>query len=252
MESIGMVILAIKGFPRDNTKVDIIFRTRYRKIKGIKESIPYGIWIEITGPSTSLKNAIRTFTNAARALAIFVSFCANAPIEDLQPELAFDNTPKLDEREFFQQFLLNEGLRPFMGRLVVIDSTGVGLGIMDMFIKENLYPVGITITGGSEVNRDGDNYKVPKRDLVTCLQILFQTERLKIARELKYVDTLVQELGNFRVKITTKGNDTYEAWREGQHDDLVLSVALACWYGENNQPNFMIVEEPLEEGVFEF
>ncbi len=23
-----------------------------------------------------------------------------------------------------------------------------------------------------------------------------------------------------------------EAWREGDHDDLVLSVALACWAGE--------------------
>jgi len=134
---------------------------------------------------------------------------------------------------------------------LVIDSTGVGLGIMDMFIKENLYPVGITITGGTEINRDGDNYKVPKRDLVTCLQILFQTQRLKIAKGLRYVDTLVQELGNFKVKITTKGNDTYEAWREGQHDDLVLSVALASWYGENMQPSYMIVEEPLVEGVFE-
>jgi len=78
-----------------------------------------------------------------------------------------------------------------------------------------------------------------------------KTERLKITKGLRYVDTLIQELGNFRVKITTKDNDTYESWREGQHDDLVLSVALASWYGENMQPNFMIVEEPLEEGVFE-
>jgi len=110
----------------------------------------------------------------------------------------------------------------------------------------------LQLQGGSEVNYDGYNYKVPKRDLVTCLQILFQTERLKIAKGLQYVDALIQELGNFRVKITTKGNDTYEAWREGQHDDLVLSVAMACWYGENIQPSYMIVEEPLVEGVFEF
>jgi len=135
---------------------------------------------------------------------------------------------------------------------LVIDSTGVGLGIMDMFIKQYLYPVGITITGGSEVNHDGTNYKVPKRDLVTCLQILFQTERLKIAKGLRYVDTLIQELGNFRVKITTKGNDTYEAWREGQHDDLVLSVAMACWYGENMPISFYVEYEPEVEGVFEF
>lgn len=135
---------------------------------------------------------------------------------------------------------------------LVVDSTGVGLGIMDMFEREILHPIGISITGGSEVNSDGYYYKVPKRDLVTCLQILFQTERLKIAKALSYVDILIQELVNFRVKITTKGNDTYEAWREGQHDDLVLSTALACWYGENMPVSFYEEYEPEVEGIFEF
>jgi len=149
-------------------------------------------------------------------------------------------------KEYLKSFHVDDSV------YLVVDATGVGLGIMDMFVKEGLYPVGITITGGNEVSRDSDNYKVPKRNLVTCLQILFQTERLKIAKDLRHVGTLIQELSNFKVKITTKGNDTYEAWREGQHDDLVLSVALACWYGENFQPSFIIVEEPLEEGLFEF
>ena len=27
-------------------------------------------------------------------------------------------------------------------------------------------------------------------------------------------------------------HDTYGAWREGVHDDLVLATALACWYAE--------------------
>lgn len=25
---------------------------------------------------------------------------------------------------------------------------------------------------------------------------------------------------------------SYAAWREQEHDDLVLAVALACWWGE--------------------
>ena len=33
------------------------------------------------------------------------------------------------------------------------------------------------------------------------------------------------------MKITAAANDTYNA-REGQHDDLVLALALACWAGE--------------------
>jgi hypothetical protein len=38
---------------------------------------------------------------------------------------------------------------------------------------------------------------------------------------------------NFKAKITASANETFEAWREGQHDDLVLAVALAVWGGEN-------------------
>jgi len=44
--------------------------------------------------------------------------------------------------------------------------------------------------------------------------------------------TLVQELLAFQVKLTPQGHDTYGTWREGNHDDLVLAVALTCWYGE--------------------
>jgi hypothetical protein len=41
-----------------------------------------------------------------------------------------------------------------------------------------------------------------------------------------------KELLAFRVKIIVTPHDTYEPWRERAHDDLVLAVALACWYGE--------------------
>jgi len=38
---------------------------------------------------------------------------------------------------------------------------------------------------------------------------------------------------NFRAKIDpATAHDSYSAWREQDHDDLVLSVALACWWGE--------------------
>ena len=63
--------------------------------------------------------------------------------------------------------------------------------------------------------------------------VLLQNGQLKIAQALKLRETLVRELLNFRVKINVStAHDSYEAWREGDHDDLVLSVALACWAGE--------------------
>ena len=48
---------------------------------------------------------------------------------------------------------------------------------------------------------------------------------------------MLQELLNFKIKVNiATGNDSYEAWRENIHDDLVLCVALACWFGEQYPP----------------
>ena len=42
---------------------------------------------------------------------------------------------------------------------------------------------------------------------------------------------LKEELLNFRRKINLKtAHDSYEHWRESDHDDLVLATALACWW----------------------
>jgi hypothetical protein len=57
------------------------------------------------------------------------------------------------------------------------------------------------------------------------------TRRLQIAASLPLADTLVHELLNFRVTIDPKtAHDSYNAWRESDHDDLVLSEAMGCWY----------------------
>ncbi len=119
---------------------------------------------------------------------------------------------------------------------LVIDKTGVGTAVVDMFDAAGMRPYAVTITGGDEVIRDGRHTKVPKRELVGNLVMLFQSERLKIADGLAEGPVLVNELVNFKVKVNlATGHDSYEAWRESVHDDLVLAVALACWHGESHR-----------------
>jgi hypothetical protein len=126
---------------------------------------------------------------------------------------------------------------------VVVDATGVGLPVTEMLWarleKElegtdiNVDRLNVTITGGDSVTRGTGGVRVPKRDLVSASLVLMQNGQLKIAEGLRLRETLVKELLNFRVKINiSTAHDFYEAWREGDHDDLVLSVALACWAGE--------------------
>lgn len=122
--------------------------------------------------------------------------------------------------------------------VLVLDVTGVGRAVFDSFVQEKLSPIGISIHGGNTVTKDGSIYNVPKRDLAGVLQVLYQNGRIKVSSKLKDAPTLNNELLNFKVKINiSTGHDSYEAWRESIHDDLVLSVACASWVGEKSLGN---------------
>jgi hypothetical protein len=115
-----------------------------------------------------------------------------------------------------------------------IDSTGVGMPIADLFrrapMRAHLVPV--YITGGTDVSRDGDVRRVPKRILVANTAIAVQSGKLQISKKLPLADTLISELQNFKSKFSNAGNDTYGAgsdWRENSHDDILLALSIALW-----------------------
>lgn len=125
-----------------------------------------------------------------------------------------------------------EIMRLSPGARLVVDYTGVGRPVVDSLEAAGLKPIPVTITGGDRAHQD-HGWRVPKRDLVGALQVLLQSERLKIAGGLEFASTLTNELLNFRVKIDPlTAHDSYSAWREGVHDDLVLATAIAVWYAE--------------------
>jgi hypothetical protein len=125
---------------------------------------------------------------------------------------------------------------------VVYDATGVGAAVGDLLAEAVARPVGITISGGDRAHGGGRAWSVPKRDLTGVLLRLFQTGRLRIAERLRLAPVLVSELDNFKMKVNlATGRDSYAAWREGQHDDLVLACALGCWWGELPRPRIWAV-----------
>ncbi len=118
---------------------------------------------------------------------------------------------------------------------LLVDATGVGRPVVDLFKERGLRYKAITITGGNKVTVAslGGGYGVPKRDLIGALEVPFHSGRLKVAAGLTLWETLRSELQTFRRKVSlTTGMDTYEHWRESDHDDLVLAAALACWGAE--------------------
>jgi hypothetical protein len=119
-------------------------------------------------------------------------------------------------------------------KVLCVDQTGVGRPVVDLFAKANLPGrlVGVTITAGHEATKLTRGYGVPKRLLASVTQAVLQTKRIKIAANLKEAKILQRELANFRVKINPgTTSESFEA-RDGEHDDLVLAVAMAIWFGE--------------------
>jgi hypothetical protein len=84
---------------------------------------------------------------------------------------------------------------------------------------------------------------VPKRNVVTTLQMLFEKKRLKLAGNMAPLPAFLKELLTFRLSISATGRDTYEAGAGG-HDELVLSTALALWYVEAlaRQPKYEVYQ----------
>lgn len=146
---------------------------------------------------------------------------------------------------------------------LVVDITGVGRPVYEMMIDQGLDPIGVTIHAGwnvtAHLSDDGTGYGVPKHDIVAALQVLFQTNRMRFNPDLTHLQTLLEELNNMTLKRTEKGNAQYEAEGSSIHDDLVIAVGLAAWFGgmtedrdpilrHHRQPDVGRPYNPLERG----
>jgi hypothetical protein len=124
---------------------------------------------------------------------------------------------------------------------LVMDATGIGAPVVDQFHEEGLYPVQILFTGGDSVTSDGKEYRVPKADLATNVQALLEPRRLTIAKDLDLAGQLVQEMKNFRVKISDSGHARFEHATESKTDDILLSLACALWFAERSPAASMVI-----------
>ncbi len=118
--------------------------------------------------------------------------------------------------------------------ILIVDYTGVGRPIVENMRKENLFPIAVTVTGGTTSHKDGKNWTVPKKELVLPFILGVQNGTVKFSPILDYSEIITEEMLNFRMKINiATGNESFEAWRERDHDDLVFAAALVA-YASNN------------------
>jgi hypothetical protein len=115
---------------------------------------------------------------------------------------------------------------------IVMDATGVGRPVVDMTRERTRsLVVPVTITGGQHARQDELGYwHVPKRVLVAAAQVALQNQAIAIPRALPLASVIEGEMRSFRMRHSQAGNVQFEAWRAGEHDDLVLMLAMGLWY----------------------
>jgi hypothetical protein len=126
---------------------------------------------------------------------------------------------------------------PITNATLVIDETGVGRAVGDLFIEAGLKPKRVTITAGNEESSGHglDRWHVAKTILISKLDAALHTGLLRFAADLTEASAIAEELKDFRRKESDAGRATYAA-RTGRHDDLVLAVAIAGWWATRPPP----------------
>jgi len=121
---------------------------------------------------------------------------------------------------------------------LVVDGTGVGVPVVEMIRAKGLLTTPVTITSGLNESFDEETgfWRVSKHNLVSSVIVELESHTLRFAPDLPEREAVVKELMNFKMKVTTAGHDTYEAWRDKDHDDLVLALCLGCWLAAKYRP----------------
>lgn len=114
--------LLIQSFPTEFGPVNVTYASRWLKVNE-NELMPGHIWIEIRGQGSTLEEAIAPFANAGLMAIPIMALCSNAAIGDPEVEIAFDSTPDLTERDYFQSFVPFETGLLHAGRVINIEAT---------------------------------------------------------------------------------------------------------------------------------
>jgi hypothetical protein len=132
------------------------------------------------------------------------------------------------------------------GAEVVLDITGSGRAILEIFKRADILPVVVRIIGAGQREEQVKptwDWHVPKIELAGVLRVVFEAGRLQMAKDLELVQTLMNELREFKMRPVRIDPGDPETWRDTEFDDLVFAVALAAWRASRYVPTPQIIRE---------
>ncbi|MCK9569672.1 hypothetical protein M0R72_12085 [Candidatus Pacearchaeota archaeon] len=113
----------------------------------------------------------------------------------------------------------------------VLDATGVGVAVNDMFRAKHIRTKAVTITVGNGLNREGSIIHLGKARLVGKFLGAFDAGKVHVNPDMPIWPAVEREMLSFRAEMSAQGRVKLEA-EQGEHDDMLFALALCIWYGE--------------------
>lgn len=123
------------------------------------------------------------------------------------------------------------GIMPYL----MMDVTGVGRPVFDILSSAladlDCYLSAVTLTAGHNLRGylGSPEVSLPKELLVSRVQALLQTERVKMP-DTPETRALAEELRTFELRVSDEAKLTSGAFKTGAHDDLVIALGLAVLF----------------------
>ena len=106
---------------------------------------------------------------------------------------------------------------------LLVDISASGLAAIRFFEREGFYPEPFRVSDAETSTFQDEVCIVPRRDMITAAQVIFQLPRLRVSDELDLAANLLNDLQSFDP----------EAPNRSQNADLVTAVAMAVWWGKD-------------------
>jgi hypothetical protein len=122
---------------------------------------------------------------------------------------------------------------------LLVDAGGVGDAVCDDLRKDLGMPFirYRLVRGTAAENRHGRlDYTVPRTVMFQQLYAAFHSQRIRIDRRLENAKALLGELKGLQVESNEETGYVKVVHREGQHDDLAISLAAANWWANRPLP----------------
>jgi hypothetical protein len=156
-------------------------------------------------------------------------------IQQLPLNLGYDAIAEKIHKVFWDERLRlrNSQTGKPIGPTLLVDAGGVGDAVCDDLRRDLGVPfVRYRLVRGtaSETRHNRLDYTVPRTVMFQQLYAAFHSERIRIDRRLQGGKILLNELKGLQVERNEETGYVRVVHREGEHDDLAISLAAANWW----------------------